>query len=160
MPRPRDTAYEDFERNIRRPIQLRVFNFLKQWTEKQGTELLDGPGQLSSVGKQIDDFARTILAEDDPKLAKQLLGSINKLVRARSYKRSVCTRTAAHSQPREGATPGSRSKASCAAIRKAPLAPRARCRCPRYCAPTEERGALGWVGLRWGWVGFGGGCYG
>ena len=80
MPRPRDAAYEDFERNIRRPIQLRVFNFLKQWVEKQGTELLDGPGQLSALGRQISEFARTTLAEDDPKLAKQLIGSIGKLV--------------------------------------------------------------------------------
>jgi len=81
VPRPRDTAYEDFERNIRRPIQLRVSNFLKQWMEKQSSDFLDAPGKLSALGHQVDDFVRDVLSEDDPKVAKPLVGTLNKLVR-------------------------------------------------------------------------------
>ena len=80
VPRPRDTAYEDFERNIRRPIQLRVSNFLKQWMEKQSSDFLDAPGKLSALGHQVDDFVRDVLSEDDPKVAKPLVGTLNKLV--------------------------------------------------------------------------------
>ena len=92
VPRLRDVAYEDFERNMRRPIQLRVFNFLKQWIEKQGTELLEGPGRLSVIGHKVDEFARTTLALDDPKLAKQLLGTISKLVRVRARRNRLRSR--------------------------------------------------------------------
>ena len=84
VPRLRDVAYEDFERNMRRPIQLRVFNFLKQWIEKQGTERLEG--------HKVDEFARTTLALDDPKLAKQLLGTISKLVRVRARRNRLRSR--------------------------------------------------------------------
>jgi hypothetical protein len=100
VPRPRGAAYEDYERNVRRPIQLRVVNFLKQWAERPGSELGaasgsssssgggsssgsgSGDSRLSVVGNRMVAFARTIVAEDEPKLARQLLTSLGRLVRA------------------------------------------------------------------------------
>jgi hypothetical protein len=78
VPRPVNTAYEDFERNIKRPIQLRVCNVIKQWIEKHSSDFLDG-GKLAPFAKEILKFIREIVAPDDSKLAKQLLNTVEKL---------------------------------------------------------------------------------
>lgn len=81
VPVPKGMAYEDFERNVRRPIQLRVVNFLKQWLEKYSKDFYqDKHENLSEVGKEVLKFAREVLAVDDPKLAKQIISLFQKLV--------------------------------------------------------------------------------
>ena len=80
VPRPVNAAFDDFERNIKRPIQLRACNVLKQWMEKHYTDFLDGD-VLAPWVKQVVHFIRDIIASDDKNLAKQLLNTVEKLVR-------------------------------------------------------------------------------
>lgn len=79
VPRPVNAAFEDFERNIKRPIQLRVCNVLKQWIEKHSSDFLEGES-LAPWANQVIRFIRDVLAPDDTKLAKQLLNTMEKLV--------------------------------------------------------------------------------
>ena len=51
VPRPVNAAFEDFERNIKRPIQLRVCNVLKQWIEKVSVDSHSRRKERKNCGK-------------------------------------------------------------------------------------------------------------
>lgn len=82
VPRPANMAYDDFDRNSRRLIHLRVVNVLKHWIEKYSSDFFDPKSAdgFSQLAYDVARFARNILHADNPTHARMILQVLGRLV--------------------------------------------------------------------------------
>ncbi|KCV67727.1 hypothetical protein H696_05835 [Fonticula alba] len=86
VPRPANMAYDDFDRNSRRLIHLRVVNVLKHWIEKYSSDFFDPKSAdgFSQLAYDVARFARNILHADNPTHARMILQVLGRLKPSRT----------------------------------------------------------------------------